>query len=324
MTRMMLGDGRYRKVVCSTMPEIEGSLPLVAEGLLDECIYGMPISENLLPRLRSLSEKIKIDLLVDNPQQLEFLERSDKRWGVFVKIDVGARRAGLTAGSSGLNELVQKLEACAQVDLVGFYCHANHSYACRDENDTKNMLQHEVESVLEAASLLAPTRKLQLSIGATPTAHVIKSLRASIPSNISLELHAGNFPTNDLQQVSTNTVTLSDQAVRIGADFISIYPERNEALINAGVIVLARETSAFTGHGKMINRPAWDVVRVSQEHGILGTNASDEKVEEAFRVGQRVWLWCQHSCISAAAFYVYYVVDKNDIVVDSWVPWKGW
>lgn len=321
---MMLENGKYRKIVCSTLPEIEGALPLVAEGLLDECIFGMPISKNLLPRLSVLSERVRIDLLVDNLQQLEFLERSKKQWGVFVKIDVGARRAGLTADSVQLNELVRELEASAKVNLIGFYCHANHSYACRDESGTKEMLQNELECVLQAASLVPVTRKLIISIGATPTAHVIRSLRASIPSNISLELHAGNFPTNDLQQVSTNTVGLSNQAVRVGADIISIYTDRNEALINAGVIVLGRETSAFLGYGKVVDQPAWDVVRVSQEHGILGTTASNEKVEETFWIGQRVWLWCQHSCITAAAFYVYYVVDENDIVVDSWVPWKGW
>ena len=32
---MMLG-GKFRKIVCSTVPEIVGSLPLVKEGLLDE------------------------------------------------------------------------------------------------------------------------------------------------------------------------------------------------------------------------------------------------------------------------------------------------
>jgi D-serine deaminase-like pyridoxal phosphate-dependent protein len=324
MTRLMLQDGRYRKIVCSTIPEIEGSLPLVEEGLLDECIFGMPVLENMLPRLTILSKKIKLDLLVDNNKQVKFLEASGTRWDVYVKIDVGAQRAGLTADSPQLKELVKGLEAPSNIHLVGFYCHANHSYACRNEDDAKDMLQNEIDCVLMAASLLPTTRPIKVSIGATPTAHVIDSLRASIPSNISLELHAGNFPTNDLQQVSTGTIPLSSQAVRIGADIVSIYPERNEALMNAGVIVLARETSAFSGFGKVVNQPAWSVMRVSQEHGILGTTEPSQSVEETFQVGERVWLWCQHSCITAAAFYVYYLVDEKDVVVDTWVPWKGW
>jgi D-serine deaminase-like pyridoxal phosphate-dependent protein len=120
-------------------------------------------------------------------------------------------------------------------------------------------------------------------------------------------------------------VSLPQQAARVLADVVSIYPERNEALINAGVIVLAREASAFPGFGKVVNDSLnWDVVRVSQEHGILGCGNSLQKVENSFRVGQKVFIWCQHSCITAAAMYVFYVVDEQDVVRETWVPWKGW
>lgn len=33
---MMLRHGKNRKIIASTIPEIEGALPLVKEGLLDE------------------------------------------------------------------------------------------------------------------------------------------------------------------------------------------------------------------------------------------------------------------------------------------------
>ena len=109
----------------------------------------------------------------------------------------------------------------------------------------------------------------------------------------------------------------------------SFYPERNEALVNAGTIALSRETSADPGFGQVVDKPGWHVVRLSQEHGILGflganETRKQEKVEDWFRVGQNVFLYCQHACITAAAFHVYYVVDENDIVRDTWVPWKGW
>ena len=120
-------------------------------------------------------------------------------------------------------------------------------------------------------------------------------------------------------------VTLPQQAVRVLADIVSVYPKRNEALINAGVLVLAREASAFPGFGKVVHDNLnWDVVRVSQEHGIIGCRHSMESVENAFKVDQKVFIWCQHSCITAAAMYAFYVVDEQDIVKETWVPWKGW
>lgn len=113
------------------------------------------------------------------------------------------------------------------------------------------------------------------------------------------------------------------------AEVCSVYAERNEALINAGVIAMSREASAFPGFGILVDKPDWHIVRLSQEHGILGlptkeAAANGGKALDNFQVGQKVQLYCQHTCITAAAFHVYYVVDENDIVCDTWIPWKGW
>lgn len=107
-----------------------------------------------------------------------------------------------------------------------------------------------------------------------------------------------------------------------------MYPDRNEALINAGAIALSRETSAVPGFGQLCHQSEWHVVRLSQEHGILGLGhcgtQSESRAVNDFHVGKKVLLYCQHACITAAAFHVYYVVDENDVVCDTWIPWKGW
>lgn len=115
------------------------------------------------------------------------------------------------------------------------------------------------------------------------------------------------------------------------AEVCSIYPERNEVLVNAGVLSLSRETSAYPGFGIVANKPGWSVVRLSQEHGIIGVQdtrkRSDDvcrRVEDTFRIGEKVFLFCQHACITAASYSAYYVVDTEDIVVDVWKPWKFW
>lgn len=265
--------------------------------------------------------------MVDNEQQIALLEQSDKQqpWDIFVKLDVGSHRAGVETNSKALRNLVKRAEKSSAVSIYGFYCHAGHSYAGRSRNEAEETLNIEVSSVLSAAKLLPSDRNIVISVGSTPTAHVVESLKASMPSNIKLELHAGNFPSNDLQQVSTGLVTEAQQAVSVAAEVCSVYPERNEALVNAGVISLSREASAFTGFGRVVGKKAWGVVRLSQEHGILGTISEEgRKVEEDFAVGQRVELWCNHACITAAAFYVYYVVDGEGIVREAWIPWKGW
>ncbi|KAK7600583.1 hypothetical protein V3481_002116 [Fusarium oxysporum f. sp. vasinfectum] len=328
ITRLMLANGRYRSVVASTLAEIRGVLPLVQEGVLDECIYGMPVYPGALPALQKLRKSIRIQLMVDNEQQITCLDNfpteSTQPWDIFIKIDVSSHRAGIQPDSSLLCRLVAKAEKSHSVNIAGFYCHAGHSYAGRSPAEAERTLQDEISGVLSASKLSPATRKLWVSVGSTPTAHMVKSLKATLPANIELELHAGNFPANDLQQVSTAVISESDQAVRVIAEVCSVYPDRNEALINAGVVALSRETSAFPGFGYVVGRPEWNVVRLSQEHGILGTTQPKSTADEAFAVGQRVSLYCNHACITAAAFYVYYIVDEDDVVIDCWVPWKGW
>ncbi|KAF5664549.1 D-serine dehydratase [Fusarium denticulatum] len=326
VTRLMMADGKYRGIIASTIPEIQGALPLVKEGILESCLYGLPVYPGILPRLVELRKSLRIMLMVDNEQQVEFLEESassEQPWDVFIKLDVGSRRAGVEANSAALNRLVERAQKSSAISIYGFYCHAGHSYGGRSRDEAEKTLDLEVSSVLSAAKLLPSDHQLIISVGSTPTAHVVESLKASMPENIKLELHAGNFPCNDLQQVSTGLVTETQQSVSVAAEVCSVYPERNEALVNAGVIALSREASAFSGFGRVVGSPAWGVVRLSQEHGILGTSEG-RKVDEDFKVGQKVQLWCNHACIAAAAFYVYYVVDEQGIVMDTWIPWKGW
>lgn len=115
-----------------------------------------------------------------------------------------------------------------------------------------------------------------------------------------LEIHAGVYPTLDIQQLATNALptsgpramlSWSDLALTILAEIASFYPARGpngspEALIGAGSIALGREPcKAYSGWGIVSpwNRPGisqpetgpesytgWAVRRVSQEHGVLG------------------------------------------------------
>lgn len=103
-----------------------------------------------------------------------------------------------------------------------------------------------------------------------------------------------------------------------------MYPERNEALVNAGVLALTREVSAkFKGFARVVGKEGWYVKKISQEHGILA-NEGERRVEEELRVGEKVLLNVAHACITAAGHYWYYVVDEEEVVREVWYPWKGW
>ncbi|PWY66815.1 hypothetical protein BO94DRAFT_528515 [Aspergillus sclerotioniger CBS 115572] len=341
LTRLMLANGTHRRIVASTLSELRGVLPLAKEGILDEALYGLPIYPSALPHLQHIlttTPTLKLLLMIDSPQHIDILEsyaaanptRNIAAWPVFIKIDVGSHRAGVELSSDELPALVRRVEGSKAVELYGFYCHAGHSYACRREEEVKTVLGEEVRGVLEAVRFIQGKRKVVVSVGSTPTAHVVREVRGFLNGGVEVEcvMYTGNYPSNDLQQVCTGIVKEEEQALRILAEVCSVYPGRNEALINAGTVALSKETSEVPGFGRVVDRAEWSVARMSQEHGILGLSGKDtegpEKVEEVFRVGQKVMLYCQHACITAAAHFVYYVVDEEDVVRETWVPWKGW
>jgi len=192
----MLG-GVHKKVVVSTLREIRGLLPLAREGIVEEALYGLPCRPSALPELDELSEEIGIQIMIDNEAHVEMCEEYNSRtgratpWTVFIKIDMGSRRAGAPLESPRLKELIKRAEASDAVKIHGFYCHAGHSYDCKTTEAAAKMLHEEVDSAREAADMMSSKEPIWVSFGATPTAHVVRSLSASWPERLKLELHAG-------------------------------------------------------------------------------------------------------------------------------------
>lgn len=152
--------------------------------------------------------------MVDHEDHIDILEQYASRtgrtapWDVFVKIDVGTRRAGLTKESSRLDALLSRASKSPAVSIYGFYCHAGHSYASKNVPDALKALEEEFDGVFTAASKLDAASKqngLVLSIGSTPTAHVVAGLKRRLESdNMKLELHAGEFWYSIQQVAPTN------------------------------------------------------------------------------------------------------------------------
>ncbi|KAI0869021.1 alanine racemase domain-containing protein [Hypoxylon argillaceum] len=332
-TRLMLG-GKHSKVVVSTLREARGLLPLIEEKVVSEVLYGMPLRPGALSDLAELSNIVKIVVLVDHDQHIDILEKFQSQdphkqtWEAFVKVDVGARRAGIPFDSPRLIALINRVQQSHAASLCGLYAYGGQSYDCTSLTEAQSVLHMEASSLIKVAakiklSGLSPA-PLVLSFGTTPTAHVISSLKESTNLNVVLELHPGNYIANDLMQVSTKSVGVADMAARVVVEVSGLYPERNEAIVNAGVLALTREYSSYNGFATVIDHPNWFVNDISQEHGILKCSDSNETVEAAFKIGDKITLHVSHSCITASAYPYYYVVDGNDCVEDVWYPWKGW
>lgn len=286
--------------------------------------------------------------MLDHPSQIELLHEAtpDEKWSVFIKIDCGTHRAGLEPQSTLLSELIQAALHSKNILIFGFYCHSGHSYSSRTLHEAEDHLLNEINSATTAAKQclqLKPNLDLIVSVGATPTAHAAsaKITKEIETLPLKLELHAGNYPVLDIQQVDTNLVSLDDVSSFIEAEVCSVYPERQEVLINIGTLGLGREPGLepnVWGRAKILDANgngsksdySWNIVRQSQEHGILAPRVSIEaertELVSNVAVGSRVRIIPQHACIAGAMHSSYAVVDDDDdgMCVDEWVRCRGW
>jgi len=321
---------------------------LIAEGVVQDILYGMPLAVNKVADVAALQDEMAksgaiLRLLIDHPAQVRALETFDKdkqakrSWSCFIKVDGGQRRAGVIPDSTSLISLLESIFESRTISLYGFYAHAGNAYESTSLTSARSFLSSEVEAVNTAAKLahsLLPSSTpsdFVLSIGSTPTAHAAsKESRELLKRNLlgKIELHAGNYPMLDLQQESTNLIDRGDIAQKVIATVVSHYPARNkggrdEALIDAGATAFSKDVGPSGGFGDVIGRP-WRVDRISQEHGILVNNGEIDNLE----IGEIVEIVGQHACLIAAAHPWFYVVDSDvdggQSVVDVWVPWKGW
>ncbi|KAI9068236.1 hypothetical protein FKP32DRAFT_1619073 [Trametes sanguinea] len=337
---------------------------LMADGTVKDVLYGLPMAPNKIADLSALTDELSavgaaMRILIDHPDQVKVIEAwestkaNHRKWSVFIKVDCGNhRRAGLKPDSPAFEHLVRSVLDSPSISLYGFYTHAGHSYASTSFAEASDFLLAEVNAVNAAASLALsiiantpgmPEQKepFVLSVGATPTAHAAtEDLKARVEAGLKgvLELHAGNYPLLDLQQLNTGLITHRDIAQRVLATVISYYPGRgedgsDEAMCDAGALAMSKDTGPRPGYGDVIGKP-WRLSRVAQEHGILTmmSPASFElgplQGDGSLKLGDMVQIVGQHACLTLAGYPWYYVVDSDvndaNVVVDVWVPWKGW
>ncbi|KAJ4862102.1 putative serine dehydratase domain-containing protein [Trichoderma breve] len=391
LTRLQVGEDvtRPANLIISTLSEAEFILPLLEEykskGRQVNFVYGLPISKGAVPRLAAIAKVLgegSISVLLDDPAQLAAAAELEKQSGVkplaHIKIDMGGKRAGVVESSERFVQVAEAALAAHKagaVVLSGLYSHAGHSYGGDSRVAAVKMLRAEVDAMLSGADRLAAKAKetgvtlptLVVSAGASPTAlaaavtELAELFRTVKSKGHAVEIHAGVYPTLDLQQLAAHSMASSklswrDIALTIVAEVHGVYPGRgtngtDEALIGAGGLALGREfckaydgMAMVTPWGRNVPMPScdvedyegWTVGRFAQEHGILTWAAGKRKTEkglgpqgDAVEAGQLLRLWPNHACITSSHFGWYFVVDEDnagheDEIVDVWIKARGW
>ena len=232
--------------------------------------------------------------LIDHPDQLSNLipdgddDMSKCQVPVFVKIDSGYHRAGLTPGSREFESLLRAILRSIHCKLVGFYSHNSHSYGVDSpEQALDYLVERELDCGAAAVEIARKTgwekTRFNVSIGATPSVSAAQNLLANSGAAVKmktrlkerqklfdLELHAGVYTLLDLQQIATHarpasskqvpTMGIDDIGLRVLAEVLSVYKGRDkpEALVGAGSLALGREPCKSYPGWAIVSRSPWN------------------------------------------------------------------
>ncbi len=312
-------DGR---ITVSTLAEAEA----FADHGFADVTYAVPIDPGKFDRAIELSRRCeRLSLVTDDPAIPAALDAAAGRSGValdvFVKIDCGYHRCGVEPDAPEAVEIPRRLLDARSLRFAGILTHAGHSYHAGSRDEVLEIARHERDLMtahaarLRAGGVDVPT----VSIGSTPTITAVDHLDGVD------EVRPGNYIFFDEFQASIGSCEPSDCAISVLAAVVHRDRSRRRVVVDAGALALSKDTGAGTGYGRVVTVDGEDtgcrVSSLSQEHGEI--SVPDDDAFDRLTVGARVRVVANHSCLTAAQYPFYNVLEAGR-VVDRWEIHRGW
>lgn len=289
--------------------------------------YAFPITANKLAEAAELTTSLPVfNILLDQPQTLSAVEDYARqhgiRFNIFLKVDCGYHRAGVDPSAPESVRLARQLAETEQIEFKGILTHAGHSYHCSNPAEIIKVAEQERDVMAQFAGRLRESGIAchTVSVGSTPTA-----MHAPDWQGVT-EIRPGNYVFFDQFQADIGSCRPEQVVATVLTTVAAHYPAHNQMLIDAGALALSKDPGADhlgddMSFGGVLNHPRLRLFSISQEHGLITSN--DPIAFEKFPVGSLLQITPNHSCLTAALFPKYHVVEK-DQVVDEWTPQRGW
>ncbi len=321
-------ENNFGGIMVSTLSEAH----FFANNGFSDITYGVGIERGKFAEALEISREIeRFSVLTDDAETVQELNQTAKnenaKLNVFVKIDVGAHRCGVEPHTAEAFELPRRISDSSNLAFAGILTHAGQSYhadspekllaVARAERDLMRRLAEE----LRAKNIEVPV----VSIGSTPTMSAIDNLQGIT------EFRCGNYIFYDAFQATLGSCRFDDCALTVLAAVVHRDSTRQRIVVDAGAVALSKDRGAVDfdagcGYGRVYNLAGEDlnlrVESLSQEHGEI--TVSDEKVFNQLKVGSRVRILANHSCLTALQHSHYHVLDERGKLVDRWEINRGW
>lgn len=273
---------------------------------------------------------VKLNLLTDDAETMRLLDdvagNAGVAFEVFVKIDVGTHRVGVEPHTAEATEIPRLISDSKNLTFAGILTHAGHSYNAKSIDEILAVARHERDSMVELAGRLR-RQGIEVpivSIGSTPTMSTIDHLNGID------EIRPGNYIFFDAFQATLGSCSFDDTALTVLTAVIHKDHTRKRLVVDAGAVALSKDRGPVgldpdCGYGHVLDLDGSEtgmrVTGMSQEHGEI--DAADGRLFDRIKVGDRLRILANHSCLTAAQHSHYNVVENGEIV-DSWEIHRGW
>ena len=242
---------------------------------------------------------------------------------------------------------------------LSIFLPSGHAYDEDDPTKLKTIAQTDMDQIQAFLQLLEeqqfiPDEPFTISVGSTPSLQ--HHWNPAAPSSSSsdnnnsqqqwwtqffqrypkaiLEIHPGNYTLFDRQQLYTkacpNTQAIAGRVLTRVIGHYNDADRPNTILLDAGATALTKETTPQGGMAAITGQEeSAQVYRMSQE--VSMARGTSEQFLKDCPLGALLTLYPNHSCLAAACFEKYYVINDPSAnlapdtpIVEQWEPVKGW
>lgn len=272
-----------------------------------------------------ISNKVSLNVITDDVTMAREIAKERDGIKAFIEIDSGESRGGVDPRGDALLEIGRALGD----KLAGVLTHAGHSYDCHSVAEIKQVAEEErVAATTAAHRLRAEGMRCEVvSVGSTPSMSHVENME------FVTEARPGVYMFQDLFQAAIKSCTRDDIAMTVLASVINCRPSKNQIVIDAGSIALSKDrstaaTNQDAGYGLVLDidgRSTFGeciIQHAYQEHGVA--TSSQPLPFDKLRIGTKVRVAPNHSCLTAAAHDKYYVVHGGRRILHEWDRVNGW
>jgi D-serine deaminase-like pyridoxal phosphate-dependent protein len=320
-------NGHSGAITVSTLAEARA---FAANGFGD-ILYAVPVEPGKFAEVCEIAQNCeKFSLITDDAGIPALLDQTVGKTGarldLFLKVDCGYHRCGVSPDSPEVLDIARKISDSKNLRFAGILTHAGHSYHAPSETERLAIARAERDVMTTAANNLRENglEVSEVSIGSTPTITCVDHL------NGVTEVRPGNYIFFDAFQASLGSCSFEDCALTVLTAVTHRSFAQRKVIVDAGAIALSKDRGAVEfdpacGYGRVLDLTGKDsglrVDSLSQEHGTIFVE--DDSILEKLPVGTRLRVLANHSCLTAAQ-YDFYNVLEGERVVDRWRRFNGW